>query len=108
VSVVPGQEHMVFIPPTKVFTSLPPASASLVNARAVEVNSKTLILDHGDPIPYDFLVLATGTKLVAPGSLTTISKPEGIAYFQSHQKTLQNAHNIVVIGGGAVGIRRSS
>lgn len=107
VAVVPGIEHMAFVPYTKAFSALPEGSAEVqvVQARATEVQPDKLVLDRSEPIPYEYLVMATGTKLAPPGTLHTESKVEGIAYFQEHQRQIQRARNIVVVGGGAVGVR---
>ncbi|VDB91946.1 unnamed protein product [Peniophora sp. CBMAI 1063] len=107
VAVVPGFEHMAFVPYTKAFSGLPEGSAEVqvVQARATEVQPDKVVLDRGGPIPYEFLVMATGTKLAPPGTLHTEGKVDGIAYFQEHQRQVQRAKNIVVVGGGAVGVQ---
>jgi NADH dehydrogenase FAD-containing subunit len=107
VAIVPGFERMAFIPYTRAYNDLPNGSAQVVRARATEVRPDSVVLDHGEPIPYDFLMLATGTKLAPPGTLHTADKASGMAYFQEHQQHVQRAQNIVVIGGGAVGVRAS-
>ena len=107
VAVVPGFEHMAFVPYTKAFSTLPEGSAEVqvVQARATEVQPEKVVLVRGEPIPYEFLVMATGTKLAPPGTLHTEGKVDGIAYFQEHQRQIKRAKNIVVVGGGAVGVR---
>lgn len=104
-AVVPGHERMAFIPFTKMFDSLPTGSVSLVNARAMQIHSNRVVLDRGDPIPYDFLVLATGTSLASPGSLPSRTKAGGVTHLQKYQENVARSQKIVVIGGGAVGVR---
>ncbi|KAA1473325.1 FAD/NAD-P-binding domain-containing protein [Dentipellis sp. KUC8613] len=104
-AVVPGFEHHAFIPYTTMFAHLPQGAVSVVRARATEVHPDRVLLDREDPVPYDYLVLATGTTLTPPGSLHTEGKADGIAYFQDHQKHVARAQNIVIVGGGANGVQ---
>ena len=104
-SVVPGFEHKAFIPYTKMFTGVSPDAAAVVQACAIEIHADRVVLDRGNPIPYEYLVIATGTKLPPPGSLPTSNKVEGIKFLREHQKQVEKAQRIVIIGGGAVGVR---
>lgn len=56
-------------------------------------------------VPYEYLVIATGTKLSPPGSLHTEGKMDGVEYFRAYQEQVRRSKRIVVVGGGAVGIR---
>lgn len=56
-------------------------------------------------IPFDFLVVATGTRLAAPGTMPDDDKLPSTRYLQAHQAAIQAAQSIVVIGGGAVGVQ---
>ncbi|KZV64519.1 FAD/NAD-P-binding domain-containing protein [Peniophora sp. CONT] len=107
VAVVPGFEHMAFVPYTKAFSALPEGSAEVqvVQARATEVQPDKVVVDRGEAVPYEYLVMATGTKLAPPGTLHTEGKVDGIAYFQEHQRQIKRAKNIVIVGGGAVGVQ---
>lgn len=103
---MPKHEHKAFIPFTNGFLAkAPPGSTSIINAKATKVLQNQIVLDTGEPIDYDYLILATGSKLSPPGSLTTRTKQEGISYFQNHQALISQANEITLIGGGAVGVR---
>lgn len=111
-AVVPGYEHKAFIPYSNAFSdSTPPDSTSIVQGKAVELLKDRVVVETGkgekEEIEYEYLVLATGTKLTPPGTLHTEGKVDGIKYFQDHQAAMKKAEKIVIIGGGAVGIRES-
>lgn len=112
-AVVPGYEHKAFIPYTNAFSSsTPPDSTSIVQGKAVELLKDRVVVETGngekEEIEYEYLVLATGTKLTPPGTLHTEGKVNGIKYFQDHQTAMKKAEKIVIVGGGAVGVRESS
>ncbi|MCO5607094.1 hypothetical protein L7F22_061286 [Adiantum nelumboides] len=53
----------------------------------------------GDVLPYDFLVVATGSAYKGPST-----KRERILEFQSENKKLRKAKKVLIIGGGPVGV----
>lgn len=59
-------------------------------------------------VSYEALVLATGTALTPPGNVPGESKAESVEWFKAHQEEVKNAKRIAIIGGGAVGVRKSS
>lgn len=61
-----------------------------------------------DEIPFSFLVLATGTKLTPPSSLPGSEKLDGVAYLRRHAEMVAGRGEIVVIGGGAVGVQMAT
>jgi pyruvate/2-oxoglutarate dehydrogenase complex dihydrolipoamide dehydrogenase (E3) component len=56
-------------------------------------------------IPFDYAVVATGTRLAAPGTMPDDDKPPSVRYLQSHQAGIKAANSILIIGGGAVGVQ---
>ncbi|KAI0264925.1 FAD/NAD-P-binding domain-containing protein [Gloeopeniophorella convolvens] len=104
-AVVPGFEHRAFIPYSAMFRNLPPDATTVVQARATAVYADRVELDRGDPISYEYLVFATGTRLASPGTLNVKGKADGIAFLQRHQQRVEHAEKIVVVGGGAVGVQ---
>lgn len=53
-------------------------------------------------------VLATGTKLSPPSSLPGSEKMDGIKYLKEHAARVVNSSQIVIIGGGAVGVQMAT
>ncbi|KAK7434547.1 hypothetical protein VKT23_020156 [Stygiomarasmius scandens] len=107
----------------------------ILNAEVLSLTPTHITLNksfpqHGEDfvsheVKYDFLIYALGSKLPAPldlwgtspGGLTSSlgdsvervvyrgAKPEGIAWLRAHQKLIEDAQSILVVGGGALGIQ---
>ncbi|KIR26356.1 oxidoreductase [Cryptococcus deuterogattii LA55] len=111
-AVVPTHEHKAFIPFTSVFRepTIPnPSLHAVVRAKVNAVYPTHVSLDRAwqgeTDIPYDFLAIATGTKLPAPGSMQNEDKANSVEYFKTYQEGIKAAKDIVIIGGGAVGVQ---
>jgi NADH dehydrogenase FAD-containing subunit len=59
-------------------------------------------------IPFEYLVLATGTRLPAPGSVVAEDKPSGVELFRAYQQGILAADSIAIVGGGAVGVQMAT
>ncbi|CAK7243652.1 MAG: hypothetical protein STHCBS139747_005178 [Sporothrix thermara] len=59
-------------------------------------------------IPYEYLVLVTGTQLMPPSNIPGTEKKEGVSYLQHHAAQVERAHKIAIIGGGAVGVQMAT
>lgn len=106
VSVVEGHEHKAFIPYGPGLAKLPAGSLSLRQATAVAVDEKSVTLQDGSVIEYAYLALATGSTGVPPwrAESATRDKGEGVKVFQQLQREIADAKDLVVVGGGAVGV----
>ncbi|GFZ45347.1 hypothetical protein JCM24511_03073 [Saitozyma sp. JCM 24511] len=107
-AIVPSHEHKAFIPYTSLFSSSPnPSLHSVVRASVLEVHPSRVVLDRpfsgSTSLEYDYLAIATGTRLPSPGSMQDEDKPLSVSYFQEYQKKVKTAQRIVILGGGAVG-----
>ncbi len=69
----------------------------------------SLILDRefqgSQTLPFDYLVVATGTRLAAPGTMPSDDKLASVRYLQTYQSSIRAAPSIAIIGGGAVGVQ---
>lgn len=130
-AVVPGYEHLAFIPyttsglltpsffmgrprPTWWSEDAPPTPAdaiAFVHAEVTTVLPDRVILKPSGSgsapgeLVYEYLVVATGTTLPPPGTLNTEGKSAGMSYLQEYQRRIAAANDIVIIGGGAIGVR---
>ncbi|KAE8327295.1 hypothetical protein BDV39DRAFT_175743 [Aspergillus sergii] len=112
-AIVPGQEHKAFIPYTGLFPSTSsPTRHAVVQARALSVQPQHVKLDRewqgSRQIPFDYLVVATGTRLVQPAGMRHDDKLSSVAYLQSHQNDVKKAKSILIAGGGAVGVQMAT
>ncbi|KAI5294171.1 hypothetical protein KEM52_004559 [Ascosphaera acerosa] len=114
-SVIPGHEHKSFVPYTKLFSSRvesEPSRHAVVAARVLAVNPDHVLLDTNfegsTKLPYAYLTIATGTQLAAPSNMPANDKKSGVEYLQSHQQAVAKAQDIVIVGGGAVGVQMAT
>ncbi|KAJ7476157.1 FAD/NAD-P-binding domain-containing protein [Mycena latifolia] len=102
ISVVPGFEQKAFIPFTNAFHAAPADSTSIVRGVVSRVLPDRVVLAGGESIPYEYLIMATGTGK-PPLGLTT--KVGGMEAKRALQNRMQVSRDIVIVGGGAYGIQ---
>ncbi|KAL0931578.1 oxidoreductase [Colletotrichum truncatum] len=112
-AVVPKYEHKAFIPYTATFAGSPnPSQHQVIQANAKSLRRDTVILDRDwqglNEIPFDYLVVATGTRLPAPGNMQDDEKVSSIEYLRSYQQSIFKASSIAIVGGGAVGVQMAT
>lgn len=103
-SVVNGHEHKAFIPYGPYFKGAPKGSWRMIQDTVLEVGPRTILLQSGVKVDYEFLVLATGSHASSPSRLNVNEKNEGIKALQSLQNRIRNANDMVVVGGGPAGV----
>ncbi len=117
--VVGDHEHKAFIPYGGCLKGVTPGVIRWVRDRAVDVSRETVQLGgggsgsgSGEKIPYAFLIVATGSGAASddaggnslPSRVDADGKEEGIRRLRDMQKRIQDARNLVVVGGGAAGV----
>ncbi|KAJ7178989.1 FAD/NAD-P-binding domain-containing protein [Mycena filopes] len=103
--VVPSPIHKAFIPYTRAFHAAPAGSTSVVHGAVSQVLPDHIVLQSGKSIPYEYLVLATGTGFLPLRSRT---KAEGIAYGTALQERVRDSDRVVIVGGGAAGVQMAT
>jgi NADH dehydrogenase FAD-containing subunit len=103
-SVVNGHEHKAFIPYGPYFKGAPKGSWRMIQDTVLEVGPRTILLQSGVKLDYEFLVLATGSHASPPSRLNVNEKNEGIKALQSLHNRIRNANDMVVVGGGPAGV----
>jgi NADH dehydrogenase FAD-containing subunit len=59
-------------------------------------------------IPFDYVVVATGTRLSKPAAMEHDDKLSSVQYLQKHQAGVKAAQSILIVGGGAVGVQMAT
>jgi len=109
-AVIPGHEEKAFIPYSGMFKDIANSSNhAVVAARVTSVQADSVDIDRSfegeQRIPFDYLVIATGTRLTPPSMMPSDEKDPSVSFLQDHQARAQKAHSIVLVGGGAVGVQ---
>ncbi|KXT02637.1 hypothetical protein AC578_1162 [Pseudocercospora eumusae] len=106
-AILPGHEQKAFVPYTGVFQGS--SRHKVIAARANQVHPNHVEIDDtwegSNKVPFDYLVLATGTRLAAPSMMPYDDDYSSIQYLQSYQDQLRRSQNVTIVGGGAVGVQ---
>ncbi|KAH8432109.1 NAD(P)/FAD-dependent oxidoreductase [Aspergillus melleus] len=109
-AVIPGQEHKAFIPYTGLFARS--SQHAVIQARALSVQPQRVLLDRAwqgsCSISFEYLVVATGTRLAQPAGMKHDDKLSSVSYLQKHQADVQRSRSILIVGGGAVGVQMAT
>ncbi|KAG0601793.1 hypothetical protein M758_11G140100 [Ceratodon purpureus] len=74
-------------------------TARHVQSAAESVSGSEVITASGDRVPFDFLVITTGTTFNGPST-----RAERLKMFEAEKKKLSGANTVLIIGGGPVGV----
>lgn len=124
---VSGFESKAFIPYTseyfdEAYATLSPHKTHrcthIITGLVTSILSAEVILEDGRTIPYEYLVIATGTgqrttlglhnSNIVNSTLTkdtSNDKEKGLVHIHEWQADMKRANKIVVVGGGAYGVR---
>ena len=84
----------------------------MVQARVLSVQPQHIELDRewqgSRRIPFEYVVLATGTRLSKPAAMEHDDKPSSVKYLQKHQADVESSRSILIVGGGAVGVQMAT
>ncbi|KAF2160318.1 hypothetical protein M409DRAFT_70494 [Zasmidium cellare ATCC 36951] len=103
-TVLQGHERLAFIPYDHIAKSLPVGSLGHVRGSVADVKSDVVLLQSGEQIPYDFLVMATGCSQSPPAKLSATDRGEACQELRAYQQAIEAAGRVAVVGGGAVGV----
>jgi NADH dehydrogenase FAD-containing subunit len=84
----------------------------VVQARVLHVKPTHIELDRewqgSNQISFDYIVLATGTRLSKPAAMDDDDKLSSVGYLQKHQAGVKRSESILIVGGGAVGVQMAT
>jgi 3-phenylpropionate/trans-cinnamate dioxygenase ferredoxin reductase component len=102
------ERERLYLRPEKFFTDHQVAMRLGCRVTGIERREQRLRLDDGEVLPYDALVLATGSqprRLLAPGAdLGGVYYLRGIADADRIRAQFESGRRLVVIGGGYIGL----
>jgi len=89
------------VPYDKLFTS---PRHRVLQRTVTEVHANHLVTKDGYTIPFDYLVVATGSKAPSPCKTESISSQDGIIEAEKILAHVQASRSVLVVGGGASGV----
>ncbi|KAF3764201.1 hypothetical protein M406DRAFT_98575 [Cryphonectria parasitica EP155] len=109
-AILPGHEHKAFIPYSGAFAEVPNKEQhARIQAKVVSLKPKELTLDRewqgSKQLPFDYLVAATGTRLVSPSNMPSDEKNPSVEYLKQFNQSIKKSKSVILIGGGAVGVQ---
>ncbi|CAG8625451.1 12591_t:CDS:2, partial [Ambispora gerdemannii] len=97
-------EEKILIP----YTSLFKHGGKVVHATVTTIHKNEVIVstetEWGTHIPFEYLVVATGSSYAAPAKVDRTTKDEIIPEIKERRDAVKNSSKILIIGGGPVGI----
>jgi NADH dehydrogenase FAD-containing subunit len=70
----------------------------------LDVQERMVFLQDGEPLPFDAVIIATGSDASAPARYAGVTADEATQAMRRHQNDIAAASSIVVVGGGPVGV----
>jgi len=70
--------------------------------------SKKYVFLKNKKIKYDYLVLASGSSYSLPIKELNVSLPSRLGHLKKNEKKLKNSKDVIIIGGGIVGVELAS
>ncbi|KAG8785649.1 hypothetical protein FRC12_017325 [Ceratobasidium sp. 428] len=100
VSVMGNLEETALIPYDHLITR--PSLSSIYRARALSITATEVVTDV-EPVPYEYLILATGSTWEGPLNLPP-AKVDAVEAVSAQRTQYRSSHSVLIVGGGAVGI----
>jgi NADH dehydrogenase FAD-containing subunit len=76
----------------------------IVNSKVVEANPEEVVLEDGQRLKFDYLVLATGSSYPFPAKMASDKVTEAETAVRIVNERIEQAKSILLIGAGPVGI----
>ncbi|RYP41187.1 hypothetical protein DL767_001191 [Monosporascus sp. MG133] len=107
--VVKDHEDKAFIPYGGYLGTAGPGVLRWTQDHVVSASRDSVRLSSGEEVPYEFLIVATGSGTGSsgdslPSRVDADGKKDGIQKLKDMQLKIEKARNLVVVGGGAAGV----
>lgn len=112
-SVKPGFENEIFASLENFFPKdsrhiiLSGYKATIISAQSVKLDKQAPAPFNSDEIQVDIGVIATGSTYAYPMRPSSQSLEESVASLRQMQKEIEKAKNVVILGGGPVGVEEA-
>lgn len=75
----------------------------VLNGSVDKIHDKNVVLHDGTPVPFDYLVIASGSSYdgPVPFKFTPSTKQDGLRILKSFSDKFEKAEKVVLVGGGA-------
>ncbi|KAF2721086.1 FAD/NAD(P)-binding domain-containing protein [Polychaeton citri CBS 116435] len=107
-SVLEGHERSAFIPYDGLDRNAPQGILVRVQDTVLSLTETHVVLATGEDIPYEYLVLATGTMQPLPAKVKSTECAQACQELQSVQQRIKGAQRIAIVGAGAVDVELAS
>ncbi|PVH88900.1 putative AMID-like mitochondrial oxidoreductase [Cadophora sp. DSE1049] len=104
-SAVQGREQNAFVPYAGLFGKMPKGVFEQVRGRAVGIRDRTVVLESGEVVKFEYLAIATGVTQSPPAKLLSTEKADACKELKVLQERIKEAGDIAVVGAGAVGVQ---
>lgn len=101
----PQWSHAPFIPYDRLLRN---GRVVLGKAIRIDTGERQVTLATGERLPFDVLVIATGTDSPEPARFNGTTTDEAVRSFVEHQQHIAAAEHILVVGGGPSGVELSA
>ncbi|KAJ3103670.1 hypothetical protein HDU97_009923 [Phlyctochytrium planicorne] len=93
-----------WIPYTELFKNHPGSKVIQGKATSIDKDAKTVKLESGEEVGFDYLVIATGSKLPGPMKTEWMEMEDGLRESEGIVEGVGKAEHVALIGGGFIGV----
>eukprot|EP01132_Coremiostelium_polycephalum_P004745 gene4745-5922_t len=77
-------------------------NGKIIFRNVTEITPQKVVLDNNDEVPFDYLVIATGTNNLPPAK-SPLNVDDAPNYYNNIKSKIEQSKKVLIIGGGAVG-----
>lgn len=104
VSVVEGHTKNAFIPYPPQSSVKPEGVYQFRQGEVLKIEGHLIVLSDKSTIPFEYLIVATGSQARYPSRLDANDKIGGVKFFEEQQERIRNGTKILIVGAGAAGV----
>ncbi|XP_078491722.1 ferroptosis suppressor protein 1 [Ciona intestinalis] len=88
------------------FVPIADVTRNFIQGKVTSLNrtKNQIVLENGNKIKFDYLILAMGTTGTFPGKLPAVSATQGTKMYQDICFAIRKSHRVLIINGGWIGV----